>query len=209
MQCRSDCIQAEEDSQGKLCVTNDRMVQKRWKPTVKRTITLMNTARQLAVEKHDAITKSKIGLPVQRPSKAVTPFQKARKRRAEICRLKFSIFIDLLEEAYKKEIQTCEDLRCKLRIVFSEVEQMNNRITQLENYHICARVTFDNVPSLSTKESSTHRCPDEKNVLLCQEPSSIYGCSRDQNGRCFLKSSNSLLQICDDNTLHNSILELE
>lgn len=171
--------------------TNDMMAQKRWKPTTQRTFTLMNVAHRLAVEKHDAITKSRIGLPARRPSKAITQSQKTRKRSAEICRLKFPIFIDLLENAYSQELQACVNLKRRLCMTYAKVEYTKNRIALSEQRQTRSELTFDNDTSPSMDESSTYRC------------------SGDRDMHHFLNPSNSLVKISDDSSLQNSFLDLD
>lgn len=191
MQENDDTIWTEEDRKNEQRGRNDIIHQKRWKPTSKRAITLMNTAYLLAVDKHDAITKSRIRLSTKRPSKAVTQSQKTRKRSAEICRLKLPIFIDLLEGAYEQELRACVDLKRRLHTIFSEVEYMNNRIALLEKKQTLSTFIFDRGSSFPVEESSSYGCSDELNV----------------NG--FLYHSNPLLQISDDSSPYNSFLDLD
>lgn len=127
---------------------------RRWKPESQRSAQLMKMAHQRALQQHTAITESKANSTAKKPSRAVTSSQKLRKRSAEICRLKFPIYIDLMEKECKEKRQACETLKREIGRKHIDMGHLKDRIEDLERIRMGLERLSDETGQLAFEEQN-------------------------------------------------------
>lgn len=105
---------------------------RRWSPISRSVARLMDKAHESAVARQNAIEMSRAVSGLSKPSRAVTNSQKIRKRSAEVCRMKFSIYADLLERENRVVWQQCNKLKLLRNAYIADCNRLKHRIDCLK-----------------------------------------------------------------------------